>query len=117
MKNINPFKKLNILKAMLALTAVVSVEAFSNSHTCKPVDVMSFSSRIHVRCSNPKGGINYFAVSTKNKTNADRFLKVATTALVSGKKVYVNYGSSNTSGASFGCLAKDCRKATYFGIK
>jgi len=104
----------------LVITVFCAFSSFSvqaASHSCTPISVMTYSNRVHVRCSNPVNNIRYFALSMSSSSKVDRFLKIATTALVSEKQMYIGYGSTDTSGASFGCRANDCRKATSYGIK
>ena len=90
------------------------------THTCTPIRVGVFASpsgRIHVQCSNvyvapgPKN-IYWFAVSNSDSATASRFLSVFTTAVVSGKQVYLWFDESDESGAAWGCGAADCRTAT-----
>lgn len=99
-----------------ASSAFASIPVMADEHQCIPINVLSFSNRVHVKCSNPVNSIAYFALPLTDAAVVDRFLKIANTALVSEKKMYVGYGANDTTGTAFGCLASDCRKLTYFGI-
>ena len=109
-------KNIILSTALLTASALSSVGSFAASHYCQPSNVFAFTNRVHVKCSNPAGKFRYFAVSTKNKTQADQFLKLATSAFMSDKRFYVRYDTNDKSGNSWGCKSHDCRRAYYFGI-
>jgi hypothetical protein len=88
-------------------------------HACLPVEVFATGNRMHVKCAHPEPHFSdrtspshwvvYFAAPV-NDPLADRFVSIASSALVTGKWLKVFYeGSSDTS---FGCLAHDCRRLT-----
>lgn len=79
-------------------------------YRCTPANVAAFTSRIHVKCTAAAaGGILYFAYPGRDTANAARFLSLLTSAEVTGKQVDILYDPADTSGASFGCAAGDCR--------
>lgn len=79
---------------------------------CVPVLTGTFANRTHVKCASAvSGGIVWFAVDSSKVDYANRFMSMVNTALVSGKTLTLNYDPADTSGASFGCAANDCRKA------
>lgn len=88
--------------------------------SCVPTDVTVYSNRIHVRCSqgitDGASTIYYFAVPTTDATFANRFMTLAMTALVSGRRFIVDF-TSGASGASYGCQFSDCRPVNFFGIE
>jgi hypothetical protein len=108
--------KISALIGLLILSAV-SLNANAAWFNCTPENVMSYSNRVHVKCQNSTAGISYFAMSTSNVTLADRFVRIATAGLVSGRTVIIEYTPSDTSGTSFGCAAGDCRKALSVGLR
>jgi hypothetical protein len=101
--------------AIVAASAFASVPAMADEHQCLASQVLVFSNRVHVKCSNPVNSIAYFALPLTDATLVDRFLRIANAALLSEKKMWVGYTANDTSGTAFGCLAGDCRKLTYFG--
>jgi hypothetical protein len=76
---------------------------------CTPVNVAAFSSRVHVKCSESVGGIQYFAVPTANAAHAARVLSLLSTAHAAGRTLDILYEPSDTSGSTIGCQASDCR--------
>ena len=77
--------------------------------SCSPVEIMTHSDRVHVKCATSVGGgIRYFAVSTTNTTLAARVLSVISTARVSGNTLTILYESLASSNPS-GCATTDCR--------
>ena len=88
-----------------------SVFAANTWATCQPTGVMEHPNRIHVRCAQATGTISYFAVSTQDKDRAARFQSLATAALLGGRSLSINFETNDTSGASYGCGANDCRTA------
>ncbi len=97
----------------VVLTASVSTSALAANSwaTCQPAGVMEHPSRVHVRCAQATGTIWYFAIPTTDKERASRFQALATAALLGGRSLSINYDTNDTSGASFGCQANDCRHA------
>jgi hypothetical protein len=77
--------------------------------TCTPADVTVYAGRIHVRCVESVGGIQYFALSTANAAHVARVLSVLSTAHVAGRQLSILYEPSDTSGDAIGCLISDCR--------
>lgn len=77
--------------------------------TCTPNNVAVYSSRIHVRCNESYSGIRYFAYPTRDAAAAARYLSLLTSAQVAGHTLSILYDPADTSGASYGCAASDCR--------
>ena len=109
---------MNTLKKTFCVLAVLfgffgNLAAMAADFACSPIEVAVYRNRIHVKCSasanDGTATIWYWAVSTVEAHAANRFLSTATTALVSGRKLNFEFGPGDTSGQSFGCLAKDCR--------
>lgn len=106
-------KKKLIFLPILLLGLTVALPAAAEDFVCEPTDVTVYQGRVHVRCLEPEldGGseIWFWAVSTANPDHANRFLTLATTALVSGRSLIFGYTAGDTSGTGFGCQADDCR--------
>ena len=76
---------------------------------CTPVNAGVFDTRIHVRCSVAVSGIFYFAAPTSNNNRAARILAMLSTAVAASHDLRIYYDPADTSGASIGCAASDCR--------
>lgn len=104
----------------MVIVGIASTPANAASASCTPTDVTVFKSRIHVRCSagtaDSANTIYFFAVPTTDATRANRFMTIATSALVAGRRVVINF-TSGSSGASYGCQTSDCRPIDWFGIE
>lgn len=85
--------------------------------SCTPVQSMTYSSRVHVKCSAAVGGISYFAASTSNADNAARILSTVNAAVVSGRTLSVLYDPADLTGSSIGCANSDCRLIQAIGLK
>lgn len=89
-------------------------------YSCQAVEVLEFSKRIHVKCSNPiKHGqhtIKYISIDTLDKDKANRFMSLATTAVVSGLTFLVRMSGDPAKNPS-GCSFSDCRYPIRFGLK
>jgi hypothetical protein len=96
--------------AALILTLHVAEAAWANQwFTCQPSAVAFYpKSRLHVKCSNPQNGIEYFAMKAKGK-DAAMMLPLLTEAFSGGLNVAVLYDPNDLSGEKFGCLNADCR--------
>jgi hypothetical protein len=118
-------KKLGITLVLLVMlilgTGVEHAAPVEKDFSCTPSAVAVRHERIAVLCYEtvPDGNstISWWAVSTSDAEWADRFLSVATTALVSGRILDFRYTVGDTSGVSFGCLANDCRTPTRIVIR
>jgi len=86
-----------------------NLDATTVSYTFTPDNVGVFDNRIHVKATSDKDGIWYWAVPTTDSRHANRMLSLLLTAKASGKRVYVKYNPSDTSGAAWGCQSGDCR--------
>ena len=83
------------------------------SFTCNPVNVASFSSRVHVKCNPGNGAIVFFAVSAANTATAQRFQDLALSALVNNKTLTIQFNQADTTTCpTFGCASVNCRAAT-----
>lgn len=104
-----------------AALALVSANAFASEYACTPTTVCVYGNRIHVTCTGAptaNGSTIYFwAVSTSNAETANRFLSMASTALVAKRTMAMSYTTTDTSGASFGCAASDCRNVWAFELR
>ena len=89
-------------------------------YDCQAVEVLEFPDRIHVQCSNPiKHGPNtvrYISISTRDKDKANRFMSLATTAVVSGVNFRVKMSGQPAKNPP-GCSFKDCRYPLRFGLR
>ena len=79
---------------------------------CTPANVGTFANRVHVKCTaTVGGGIQFFAVASTDTGYANRFMSLASSAIVSGRTLQIFYDPADTSGSTFGCGTGDCRKA------
>ena len=94
----------------LLVTVWFAEAAWANQwFTCQPSAVAFYpKSRLHVKCSNPQNGIEYFAMKVKGK-DAAMMLPLLTEAFSSGLSVAVLYDPDDLSGEKFGCMNSDCR--------
>jgi hypothetical protein len=104
------------LAAGSAVTTLVYAQAAS-THLCTPSKVGvggvgSASERVVVTCTtsgpNGSGGntIAFFAIGASDAARANRYMTLASSALISGRRIRFSYPhSGNTSG----CGAADCR--------
>jgi len=92
--------------AALLLTLQLAEAAWANQwFTCQPSAVAFYpKSRLHVKCSNPQNGIEYFSMKA-----AAMMLPLLTEAFSGGLNVAVLYDPNDLSGEKFGCLNADCR--------
>lgn len=97
------------------LVVASTVQAADRFDTCRPIEVMTYTTRVHVRCENPVQGITYFAFPS-SAASAGQMLSVLTTATVTGRDVTVLYDFADTRGTAFGCLAHDCRTLVAIGF-
>jgi hypothetical protein len=121
------FSLLLSVSALLTLIAVAG-KAKAEFYSCTPIEVGEISdgpnSRIHVVCSNPwlmhnpttnhDDNIRYIAVSSID-FRAQRFLSLATSALLANKTFRVDIPTSSWTNVA-GCGQTDCRTPTYFGL-
>ena len=111
-----------VVPVMLALLAALAAstptlastsKAPTSIFNCTPSTVAVFTNRVHVSCNPADGAIVYFAYcSTKDSAAASRFLSVFATAKATGKKLYIYFNPSDTSGTACGCQSGDCRVIT-----
>jgi hypothetical protein len=99
----------------LTLSALPAAAAPQDT-SCTPTQVVEWGTRVHVRCAAAVGGISYFALSTSEPHRAARVLSLATTALVAGRTLIINFDPADLSGASFGCQTNDCRVIRAIGF-
>ena len=101
--------------------------AVAATYNCLPVEIREAANHVGVSCAEPSGweggypkdgstSISRFAVSKADADNARRFTYLMQTALTAGIVVRFEYTSGDTSGASFGCEAVNCRKPWAFGL-
>ncbi len=76
---------------------------------CVPLNVTTYISRVHVKCTAAIGSIQYFAVATSDSKNAARILATLLTAHAAGKPTSVLYEPLDTSNLPPGCWEGDCR--------
>jgi hypothetical protein len=77
--------------------------------TCDPVNVATFANRVHVKCAASIGGVQWFAQSSDDEAETARIMSTLLVAQVAGRTLTIFTDLSDTSGASFGCQASDCR--------
>ncbi len=103
---------------LLAMLAGWPASAADQWVGCDPVNVATYSSRIHVRCASSVGtGIFYFARATSNAADVQRHLAVLLAAQVAGRPLDVLADLSDTSNLPPGCGAADCRLLKAAAVK
>lgn len=104
------------LGILITILFLLSSSAFAQGTwvTCTPESGASYDNRVHVKCTESYSGIQYFAISTKNKAEAARALSIISTSIVAGKTLSMLYIPADTSGTSLGCMESDCR--LFYGI-
>ncbi|MCP4690285.1 MAG: hypothetical protein GY859_19690 [Desulfobacterales bacterium] len=107
-------------RCLILLTGVVvllmGADALAADTTCTPSNLAIYDTRVHVKCVESVGGIQWFATSTADSAKAARVLSVINTAMVTGRALFIYYDPEDVSGASFGCQASDCRIITGIGF-
>lgn len=114
-----PMKALTVYAMLTLALLLCGTTSFAQRQftLCQPVETVSFTGRIHVRCATPVNGtILFFACSTEDPHFASRMLNVGMAAEVAQKNLVILFDPNDLSGADFGCLAKDCRIALAIGI-
>jgi hypothetical protein len=107
-----------IRAVVVAIVVIVSrAKAAETWISCTPVEIMTYRTRVHVRCASAVGGVTFFAAATQDSAYAARVLSVITAAQVAGRTLSILYDPADQSGATIGCLTTDCRliRAVGFG--
>lgn len=76
---------------------------------CNASNIMTYSNRTHVRCTESFSGIQYFAIGHDDSSATARILSILTAGALAGKTLIIGYDASDTSGTSIGCRENDCR--------
>jgi hypothetical protein len=87
---------------------------------CTPANVMVYSIRIHVKCTQtfpPSDTVQYFAAPTSDAPNVARILSLLTAAKIAGRDVTIGYYDEDTSGVPWGCDLATCRPILAVGIE
>lgn len=77
--------------------------------SCTPLNVGALNNRIHVRCVESYGGVNYFALPNDNPAHAARTLSLLSTAQIAGRTLSILYDPADLSGNDWGCADSNCR--------
>ena len=105
-------KKITLMAA-IAATVAMAPDALAATTVCTPNATIADSNHVAVRCSNatPDGTaqIFYFAVASSSPL-ADRFLRLATSAVLSGKTLFITFTSGSGANPP-GCGVNDCRQS------
>jgi len=113
-----------LLSAVLRVTLAVSmlllqmpVPAAEQFSGCKPTESAVFADRIHVRCETAVDGrFQFFASPTSDPRQANRFLALMVGAELGDKYLNVLFDPTDAGGATFGCLANNCRRIVALAI-
>jgi len=106
----------NVLKSKVLLSvALFGISCGSLAQqvwvSCKPIEAAAYAERIHVKCASAVDfRFWYFAASTADARFAARVLSVIEAAQLGDKYVNVLFDVSDTTGTSFGCDEKSCRR-------
>lgn len=108
--NAGPVAQGAATQAVTAMATAVGTEKSATAR-CIPTEVAVFTNaqRLHVKCAGPTDNILYFATGTANNDVATHVLMVLTSAMSAGKPLAIVFNPDDLSGASIGCLSKDCR--------
>lgn len=108
----------------LAVFIALATPAAALDVPCTPTEVAVYQNeapRVHVKCSTAQtdgnSSIWYWAIRITDAQWANRFISIATTALVSGRQLTIRYTPNDTNGAAWGCAAADCRTAVMIAIR
>ncbi len=111
-----------LLAAAVVLLALPAVGAAADYY-CVPLETMVRTDFARVLCAEPidtrfgypkdppasANQVKYFAVPLTDQAWADRFIRVADLAQVSGLTLRLKYTPGDFSGEAFGCLRGNCR--------
>lgn len=76
---------------------------------CTPIVIGTFNNRVHVRCAQSYGGVDFFAAPTSNPANAARVLSTISTAQIAGRTLNILYDPDDLSGSDYNCDVGNCR--------
>ena len=111
----------SIVTCLSALTALASVPSQVSAEwfACRPTSVTYIvnQSRVQVTCSNssPRDRTQFLSFANTDNALTDRFISVATAAILSGKELNVYTYDSGASNP-VNCLAANCRPVTEFSL-
>lgn len=112
--------KLALVSSLACIIPLLPATALADWFNCEPTEVIEWSTRIHVRCSNAhaigSSSIRWVAIDKTDVDKAARFISLANAALLSDRIFLVQVSASSGSNVS-GCLATDCRTPSAFGVK
>lgn len=91
--------------------------AHAAAFLCNVNGVAAVPQRIHIRCSNPQSGIQFFALGIADQNNTARVLALGSAALVAGRQIYIDYDPGDLSGVTIGCGNADCRLIGFVELK
>ena len=99
------------LLRILPVRAAPASPLAGTTYTCSPDLVVSANVRVVAHCaaSYPTTTISWFAYPTSDSATASRMLSIFETAKATGSTVTFYFDTADTSGASYGCQANDCR--------
>jgi hypothetical protein len=109
--------------AMLALLLAQTAWAQETRETiCAPVDVSAFRDRVQLQCAevvrDGSESVRLFAVPAADAEFANRFLNMASAALVGGRVLVVQYqGKSILPGDTRPSCGKECRLVVAISIR
>jgi hypothetical protein len=106
--------------SLAATSARAQAQAGAQSTTadCTPTLVGTVLARVHVRCATPvSGGVIFFAVRAADTPFADRFLKIASDALIAKRTLVIHYDPNDTTGPVWGCAIVECRPASGISMR
>jgi hypothetical protein len=103
---------------ILLLVGAGRVHAAEQFALCRPVEVMAYANRVHVRCELPVApNIVFLATSAQPDFRfATRVLALGATAQATQKTLVILFDPADTTGPDFGCAAADCRPIGAIGL-
>lgn len=117
--NVKTLKMLT-LSLTLAGSLAAPMTAHAGEFRCNVTRVLEWNDRVDVACSNSiniNGAvISYFAISKADTTRAQRWISLATSALLSGNPFYTYFDDSGSTNLET-CSSWNCRTPITFGIQ
>jgi hypothetical protein len=104
----------------LALLFVVSVPSVVRAEVadCTLAKVGVFAGRVEAECTSTGAPpFRFWAVPASDLRFADKFFTSLVSAMISSRRIQMEYTLNDTSGSSFGCAAATCRRITSFTVK
>ena len=105
---------------ILGIGGLYAAQAYAATFSCTPAEIRERSSTLQVRCSNSislnGNTVSWLALGVSDSERARRFLSIATTALVSKRRLIVDIPTVYAGQTGVLCNSSDCRIPTWFSV-